>query len=109
MQHRGGAKIRSVVPRDYKRDEVREYRLYDSSSQGLVLYLPRAQRAIGEFWPISGSVFGASTKNRSSLEASLGFAAITGTQRIENGGTFAVDFADGRRNRDNFYVRRHNS
>src|SRR5262249_13200469 len=29
--------------------------------------------------------FGASTKNRSSLEASLGFAAITGTPRIENG------------------------
>ena len=61
--------------------------------------------ARGEFWPISGSVFGASTKNRSSLEASLGFAAITGTPRIENGGTFAVDFADGRRNRHNFYVR----
>jgi hypothetical protein len=50
-------------------------------------------------------LFGASTKNRSSLEASLGFAAITGTPRIENGGTFAVDFADGRRKRHNFYVR----
>ena len=49
--------------------------------------------------------FGGSTKNRSSLEASLGFTAITGTPRIENGGTFAVDFADGRRNRHNFYVR----
>ena len=49
--------------------------------------------------------FGGSTKNRSSLEASLGFTAITGTPRIENGGTFAVDYADGRRNRHNFYVR----
>src|SRR5262249_31213711 len=60
----------------------------------------------GEFWSISGSVFGASAKNRSSLEASLGFAAITGTPRIENGGTFAVDFSDGRRNRDNFRIAR---
>jgi hypothetical protein len=33
-------------------------------------------------------VFGALTQNRSSLEPSLGFAAITGTPRIENGGTF---------------------
>ena len=49
MQHRRGAKIRSVVPRDYKRDEVREYRLYDSSSQGLVLYLPRARGEFGRF------------------------------------------------------------
>ena len=64
-----------------------------------------ARRARGEAWPISGSVFGASTKNRSSLEASLGFAAITGTPRIENGATFAVDFADGRRDRHNLYVR----
>ena len=62
-------------------------------------------RARGEFWPISGSVFGASTKNRSSLEASLGFAAIIGTPRTENGGTFAVDFADGMRDRHHFYVR----
>jgi hypothetical protein len=36
-------------------------------------------------------------QNRSSLGPSLGFAAIAGTPRIENGGTFAVDFADGRR------------
>jgi hypothetical protein len=34
--------------------------------------------------PLSGSVFGASAKNRSSLEPSLGTAAITGTPRIEN-------------------------
>jgi hypothetical protein len=31
---------------------------------------------------------------RSRLRPSLGFAAIAGTPRIENGGTFAVDFAD---------------
>jgi hypothetical protein len=49
-----------------------------------------------------GGVFETSTKNRSSLEASLGFAANTGTPRIENGGIFAVDFADGRRDRHNF-------
>jgi hypothetical protein len=42
-------------------------------------------------------VFGASAKNRSSLEPSLGFTAITGTPRIENGGTFAVDFAESKR------------
>jgi hypothetical protein len=35
--------------------------------------------------PISELVFGALTQNRSSLEPSLGFAAITGTPRIENG------------------------
>jgi hypothetical protein len=35
------------------------------------------ERKRGEFWPISGSVFGALTKNWSNLEASLGFAAIT--------------------------------
>jgi hypothetical protein len=35
----------------------------------------------------------------SSLEPSLEFAAIAGTPRIENGGTVAVDFADGRRDR----------
>ena len=28
------------------------------------------------------------------MGTSLGFAAIAGTPRIENGGTFAVDFAD---------------
>jgi hypothetical protein len=41
----------------------------------------RARRVV----PISGSAFGPLTKNRSSLEPSLGFAAITGTPRIENG------------------------
>jgi hypothetical protein len=46
---------------------------------------------------ISELVFGTSTQNWSSLEPSLEFAAIAGTPRIENGGTFAVDFADGRR------------
>ena len=39
---------------------------------------------------ISELVFGTLTQNRSSLEPSLGFAAIAGTPRIENGGTFAV-------------------
>jgi hypothetical protein len=34
-------------------------------------------------------VFGALTQNRSSLEPSLGFAAIAETPLIENGGTFA--------------------
>jgi hypothetical protein len=47
--------------------------------------------------PISELVFGTLTQNRSSLEATLGFAAIAGTPRIENGGPFAVDFANGRR------------
>ena len=47
--------------------------------------------------PISELVFGTLNQNRSSLEPSLEFAAIVGTPRIENGGTFAVDFADGRR------------
>jgi hypothetical protein len=41
-------------------------------------------------------VFGAFNQNWSSLEASLGFAAITDTPRIENGGTVAAYFADGR-------------
>ena len=77
----------------------------DAQKQLAVVPCRAHARARGEFWPISGLVFGASTKNRSSLEASLGFAAITGAPRIENGGTFAVDFADGRRNRHNFYVR----
>jgi hypothetical protein len=45
--------------------------------------------------PISELVFRALTQNRSSLEPSLGFAAIAGTPRIENGGTFAAEFADG--------------
>ena len=40
--------------------------------------------------PISELLFGALTQNRSSLEPSLGFAAIAGTPRIENGGTFAL-------------------
>jgi hypothetical protein len=40
--------------------------------------------------PISELVFGALTQNRSSLEPSLGFAAIAGTPRIENGGTFGL-------------------
>jgi hypothetical protein len=47
--------------------------------------------------PISELMFGTLTQNRSSLERSLGFAAIPGTPRIENGGPFAVDFANGRR------------
>ena len=58
--------------------------------------------------PISELVFGALTQNRGSLEPSLGFAAIAGTPRIENGGTFAVDFADGRRDRHNIGLMRHN-
>ena len=49
--------------------------------------------------PISELVFGTLTQNRSSLEPSLGFAAIAGKPRIENGGPFAVDFANGRRDR----------
>jgi hypothetical protein len=49
--------------------------------------------------PISELVFGTLTQNRSSLEPSLEFAAIAGTPRIENGGTFAVDLAYGRRDR----------
>ena len=60
--------------------------------------------ARGESWPISGSVFGALTKNRSSLDPSLGFAADYRQAAHENGGTFAVDFADGR-DRHNIYVR----
>jgi hypothetical protein len=43
-------------------------------------------------------VFGALTQNRSSL------AAIAGTPRIENGGTFAGEFADGRLARRNIDV-----
>ena len=54
--------------------------------------------------PITELVFGALTQNRSSLEPSLEFAAIAGMPRIENGGTFAVDFADGRRDRHNIDV-----
>jgi hypothetical protein len=57
--------------------------------------------------PISELVFETLTRNRSSLEPSLEFAAIAGTPRIENGGTFAVDFADGRRDRHNNDVRPH--
>ena len=45
--------------------------------------------------PISELVFGALNQNWSSLEPSPEFAAIAGTPRIENGGTFAVDFAGG--------------
>jgi hypothetical protein len=56
--------------------------------------------------PNSELVFGTLTQNRSSLEPSLEFAAaIAGTPRIENGGTFAVDFADGRRDGHNIDVR----
>jgi hypothetical protein len=47
--------------------------------------------------PISELVFGTLTQNWSSLEPSLGSAAIARTPRIENGGPFAVDFANGRR------------
>jgi hypothetical protein len=47
---------------------------------------------------------GTLNQNWSSLESSLEFAAIAGTPRIE-GGTFAVDFADGRRDRHNIDVR----
>ena len=53
----------------------------------------RARRVV----PISELVFGTLAQKRSSLEPSLGFAAIAGTPRIENGGPFAVDFANGRR------------
>jgi hypothetical protein len=55
--------------------------------------------------PISELVFGTLTQNRSSLGPSLEFAAIAGTPRIENGGSVAVDFADGRRDRHNIDVR----
>src|SRR5262252_10939242 len=58
--------------------------------------LPHA-RARERVVPISELVFGTLTQNRSSLEPSLGFAAIAGTPRIENGGPFAVDFANGKR------------
>src|SRR5262252_570396 len=58
--------------------------------------LPHA-RARERVVPISELVFGTLTQNRSSLEPSLGFAAIAGKPRIENGGPFAVDFANGRR------------
>jgi hypothetical protein len=47
--------------------------------------------------PISELVFGTLTQNRSSLEPSLGFAAIAGTPHIENGGPFALVFAGGGR------------
>jgi hypothetical protein len=58
-------------------------------------------RARARVVPISELVFGTLTQNWSSLEPSLEFSAIAGTPRIENGGTFAVDFADGRRDRHN--------
>jgi hypothetical protein len=45
--------------------------------------------------PISELVFGALTQNRSSLEPSLGFAAIAGTPRIENGGTLITPWDPG--------------
>jgi hypothetical protein len=61
-----------------------------------VRILPHA-RARERVVPISELMFGTLTQNRSSLEPSLGFAAIAGTPRIENGGTFAVDFVDGTR------------
>jgi class 3 adenylate cyclase len=46
----------------------------------------RARRVV----PISEMLFGPLTQNRSSLEASLGFAAIAGTPRIENGGPLLI-------------------
>jgi hypothetical protein len=67
--------------------------------------VPCRARARERVVPISELVFGALTQNRNSLEPSLGFAAIAGTLRIENGGTLAVDFPDGRRDRDNIDVR----
>jgi hypothetical protein len=50
-------------------------------------------------------VFGALTQNWSSLGPFLGFAAIAGAPCIENGGAFAVDLADRRRDRHNIDVR----
>jgi hypothetical protein len=57
------------------------------------------------FGRFRGRCLGRQPKTGVVLRRLLEFAAITGTPRIENGGTFAVDFADGRRNRHNFYVR----
>jgi hypothetical protein len=39
----------------------------------------------------------------------LDLPPLPGTPRIENGGTFAVDFADGRRARHNIGLMRHKS
>jgi hypothetical protein len=61
-------------------------------------------RARARVVPISELVFGTLNQNWSSLEPSLEFAAIAGTPRIENGGTFAVDLAYGRRDQHNFDV-----
>jgi hypothetical protein len=99
--------------RSTRDDRSKDFQLWDELTS-LPLHvgtLPRARARTRRVVPISELLFGTLTQNRSSLEASLGFGAITGTPRIENGGTFAVDFADGRRNRHNFYVRpdAHNS
>jgi hypothetical protein len=40
--------------------------------------------------PSSELVFGTLTQNWSSVEPSLGFAAVAGTPRIENGGPFLL-------------------
>ena len=55
--------------------------------------------------PILELVFGALTQNRRSLGPSLGFAAIAGAPRIENGNALPVDLAGGRRDRHNIDVR----
>jgi len=57
------------------------------------LSLPRARARARRVVPISGPVYGALTKNSSSLEPSRGAVL------------FAVDFVDGRRDRHNIYVR----
>jgi len=49
---------------------------------GPVACLPRARARERQSVPISELVFGALTQNRSSLEPSLGIAAIAGTPRI---------------------------
>ena len=57
----------------------------------------RARRVV----PISELVFGTLAQKRSSLEPSLGFAAIAGTPHIENGGPFALVFRGRRAGRNN--------
>jgi hypothetical protein len=81
-------------------------RFYDIAEGGPAPIASEALARIAALYAIEKTIRGRSAAGRQSApEASLGFAAITGTPRIENGGTFAVDFADGRRNRHNFYVR----
>src|SRR5215475_1154456 len=65
----------------------------------------RRSVVIAAWSPAAKCILGCRTQNRSSLEPSLGFAATAGTPRIETGGTFAVDSADGRRDRHNIDVR----